>query len=207
MAPQSQPQALDVRERALVAATRLFAAGGFEATSLQELADAVGVRKPSLLYHFASKQVLYDEVLEHLLDRWNDRLPRLLLAATSPEGQFEAVIHETVGFLAADPDRARLLLREVLDRPSEMRRRLKAHVRPWVDVVCRYIRKGQEQGNVHCDVDPEAYVYLCMNLVVSSIATRQSLRPTASSSRVGDRDPYIEELLRMVRASLFVTSL
>ena len=43
---------MDVRSEIPYTATRLFAAKGFDGTSLEATAEAVGVRKPSLLYHF-----------------------------------------------------------------------------------------------------------------------------------------------------------
>jgi len=198
--PAARSQPADVRERTLREATRLFAARGFDATSLQEIADAVGVRKPSLLYHFASKDALRLSVLSALLDRWNDVLPRLLVAATSPEGQFDAVINETVRFLTEDPDRARLLLRELLDRPHEMGPLMNEHVRPWVNVICNYIRKGQKRGTVHADVDPEAYVVNCMSLVISNVATHDCLGALGAEVF----DSHISELLRIAKASLFL---
>ncbi|MBO0855155.1 MAG: helix-turn-helix transcriptional regulator [Nocardia sp.] len=57
------------------AAIRLFSAKGFEQTSLREVADAVGITKASLYYHYASKlhlllaiiEPVFDE-LEHVID-------------------------------------------------------------------------------------------------------------------------------------------
>ncbi|HMJ12015.1 MAG TPA: helix-turn-helix domain-containing protein, partial [Polyangiaceae bacterium] len=65
----------DVRAQILGAATRLFAAQGFEGTSLQDVAEEVGIRKPSLLYHFASKDELRQAVLRELLAHWKETLP------------------------------------------------------------------------------------------------------------------------------------
>ena len=55
--------AVDVEREILRESTRLFAQKGVEATSLQEVADAVGVKKQSLLYHYAKKEVLHRAVL------------------------------------------------------------------------------------------------------------------------------------------------
>ncbi|HLU65003.1 MAG TPA: TetR family transcriptional regulator [Kofleriaceae bacterium] len=195
--PTSEPRASAATpEQILSAATRLFSARGVGGTSLKDVADAVGIRKQSLLYHFPSKEELRQAVLEHLLARWNDVLPRLLMAATSGEDQFDAVLAETVEFFAADPDRARLLLRELLDRPDHVRALLPTHVRPWVEAVSRAIRKGIERGTTAPRVDPEAYVVALINLVLSTIATADCLTALA------DRRRLLAELARIAKASL-----
>src|SRR5688500_1077833 len=94
----------DVRAEILTVATRRFAVRGFDGTSLGDIADEVGIKKPSLLYHFASKDLLRQAVLEHLLARWTETLPRALLAAAAGEDQFNAVTSELVSFLEADPN-------------------------------------------------------------------------------------------------------
>ena len=81
----------DARERILVEATRLFALRGLDGTSLQDIADAVGMRKPSLLWHFRSKEDLHRAVLDALLSRWNDALPKLMRAAAR-EDRFDALL-------------------------------------------------------------------------------------------------------------------
>ena len=158
----------DIRQRILSEALRLFAAQGFEGTSLRHIADAVGIRKPSLLYHYPSKDELRTAVLEHLTLHWGQVLPRLLKAATSGEEEFEGVITELINFFVEDPDRARLILREVLDRPDVVASIQTARVLPWTEIVCRHIRRGQEQGRLRPDVDPEAYVTHMVSTVMAS---------------------------------------
>src|SRR5215470_15130683 len=97
-----------VRERALAAATRLFAARGFDATSLQAIADEIGVTKQAILHHFPSKERLRDAVLGAMVAHWQETLPRLLVGATASEERFEMVFGELRRFFAEDPDRARL---------------------------------------------------------------------------------------------------
>jgi AcrR family transcriptional regulator len=52
------------RERILTEASRLFAERGYDGTSTRQIADAVGIRQPSLFHHFASKQAIMEELLE-----------------------------------------------------------------------------------------------------------------------------------------------
>src|SRR5579862_9725607 len=96
----------DVRAAVIKAATRLFAAHGFDGTAVQDVADAVGVTKPAVLHHFASKEHLRMAVLGAILAHWKDTLPTLLLAATASEERFEAVFGELHRFFAQDRDRA-----------------------------------------------------------------------------------------------------
>jgi TetR/AcrR family transcriptional regulator len=199
---------MDVRAQILKTATHLFARKGFDGTSLKDISTVVGIRKPSLLYHFPSKNELRLAVLDGILQRWNDVLPRLLMAAAGGEDRFEAVIRETVSFFWEDADRARLLMREILDRPEDMRARITTHVQPWVDVVADYIRKGQRSGEVHADVDPEAYILQVINLVVSGVATASGLEGglLPAESPAGDAATrHARELMRIARVSLFVS--
>lgn len=196
----------DVAQRILDQATRLFARHGFVGASLRDIARAVGIRKPSLLYHFPSKDELRRGVLEQMLTHWNEAVPRILRAATSGPEQFDAIGAETLRFFNDDPDRARLLLRELLDRPEEIAPLVAQRVQPWAKIVCDYIRKGQEQGRVHRDVDPEAYVAQVINLVLCGFATHASLRnvltESTSDREAGDR--LLREMLRVAKSSLFL---
>ena len=205
--PTPRTSRVDVAAQILDEATRLFAAHGFDGVSLADIAKVVGIRKPSLLYHFHSKDMLRRAVLENLLARWNDVLPKLLMAATSGSEQFDAVISKTLAFFTEDRDRARLILRELLDRPAELQPLIETHVRPWATLVADYIRRGQEQGRLWRDVDPEAYVAHVTLLVLGSIATFECVAalapkgPDSSPSALLER--HTHELLRIARTSLF----
>jgi len=191
-----------VRDELLVAATRLFARQGYDGTSLQQIADAVGIRKPSVLYHFPSKDALHQAVLDAMLSRWNDVLPALLLAAAREE-RFDATMEALVEFFLDDADRARLLVREVLDRPEAMRKRLETFVRPWITVVAGQLDRAREEGFVHDDADTEAYAVHVVNLVVAGAAMLETLGPVLPSSDVSPRERLRKEMLRFARAALF----
>jgi TetR/AcrR family transcriptional regulator len=196
----------DVAQRILDAATRLFARHGFVGASLRDIAKAVGIRKPSLLYHFPSKDDLRKGVLEQMLEHWNEAVPRILRAATAGPEQFDAIGEETQRFFNDDPDRARLLLRELLDRPEEIAPLVAQRVQPWSKIVCDYIRKGQAQGRVYPDVDPEAYVAQVINLVLCGFATHSSLRNVLATD-ADDREAgarLLREMLRVAKSSLFL---
>jgi TetR/AcrR family transcriptional regulator len=190
----------DVRAATLAAATRLFASQGFDGTSLQDIADAVGVTKPAVLHHYPSKELIRQAVLSAILEHWNLTLPRLLVAASASHDRFDAVFGELVRFFATDPDRARIMLREVLDRPVEMRKMLRQAVNPWLSMVAQYVRTGRDGGRHYPDLDPEAYVLHVMQLVVTAAAFAPVTTPFIES----EADVrYSQELARIARSSLF----
>lgn len=61
------PPERNLRERILDTALGLFAAHGYHATSLQNIATAAGCSKAALLYHFASKAAILRALLDPLL--------------------------------------------------------------------------------------------------------------------------------------------
>jgi TetR/AcrR family transcriptional regulator len=195
---------MDVRAKIIEEATRLFAAHGVDGTAIQDIASAVGVTKQTLLYYYPSKHELQRGVLAHLLSRWSEILPRLL-HAVAREDRFDAILDATIEFFAADHDRARLLLREVLDRPVEMRELLAEHAAPWIGLIAESIEKAQAQKRMRADVDPQAYVIQVIHLVVGTFTTATTVRPLfniAPARRGLAEARLIRELKRMARAAV-----
>ena len=198
---------VDNAEQIRSVATQLFARHGYEGVSLQAIAERVGVTKQTLLYHFSSKDVLRKAVLEQVFSHWRERLPQMLEAVTSGHGRFDALTRELVRFFEADSDRARLLVRELLDNPDEMRRMLADNLRPWVLLVAQYVREGQRIGLIQADVDPEAYVLTVITLVLANVSTSGVVEgvlgdPSGNGVRAA-RERQQNELLRLTKAALF----
>src|SRR5882672_3367680 len=80
--PADRPRAR--KEEILDVATRLFAERGYDGASMNDVAERVGMRKASLFYHFATKDALYEAVLNRLIER----LATPLAAVYASEGSF-----------------------------------------------------------------------------------------------------------------------
>lgn len=60
----------NTKQEILEAALELFSVQGFEATSISQIASAVGIRKASLYSHFESKQAILDELVKEVLEQY-----------------------------------------------------------------------------------------------------------------------------------------
>ena len=60
----------DTRQKILDKALELFSARGYDSVSVGEIATAVGVKAPSLYNHFASKQAIFDAIVESAAARY-----------------------------------------------------------------------------------------------------------------------------------------
>ncbi len=58
------------KQKILDAALDLFSTQGFEATSVSQIADEVGIRKASVYSHFASKKEILDELMREVLEEY-----------------------------------------------------------------------------------------------------------------------------------------
>jgi len=193
----------DVKQRIIEEAIRLFGANGFDGTSIQAVADAVGIRKPSLLHHFASKEVLREQVIETLLVHWRNELPKLLTAEISGFDRFSSALTAVVAFFMADTNRARLTLREMLDRPETVHGLMTEHLSPLTTVLTDYIRMGQESGTIKRDVHPESYIIQVMVMVVGTVAVGDVVAALVHPGGGDSLEPKVSELVRICRDALF----
>lgn len=193
-----------MRDRILDEAARLFAHRGYAGTTVQAVADAVGVSKPSVIYWYPSKKALRDAVVDQMLLRWRELLPRLLEVAAEGEDRLDAVLREVVRFFAEDPDRARLLNRIAVDEPEETRDRLQGHLRPWLALLAGYIKEAQRAGRARPDLDADAWVVEVVILLVASFSTLEVSSGVLGGGPEEARKRLTRSLVHMVKHSLYL---
>jgi AcrR family transcriptional regulator len=78
------------RHQLLETALKVFAANGFHATSMDDVAEAAGVTKPVLYQHFRSKRALYMELLDDVGTQLREAIAKASAEAAGPRQQVEA---------------------------------------------------------------------------------------------------------------------
>jgi AcrR family transcriptional regulator len=109
---------LGTADRVLDAAESEFAAVGYAPARLADIGARAGIRRPSLLYHFPSKELLYRAVVERAFDRLGAALVQFMGGDGEFEQQLEGVVRAFAEFLDKHPSLAPIIVRELIDDPT-----------------------------------------------------------------------------------------
>jgi AcrR family transcriptional regulator len=161
------------RESILDAATEVFTATGYRATKVSDIAARIGVSEPVIFQNFGSKEALYAAVLDRAargiraelqdLAGEHGSAPLLLAHVLSPHraaGQHRAVGQQgsrSRGVLFADA--ATLLADPGLTEPARRAARTLA------DHLADLLRRGQADGSIRAEADPEAAAWLLLSIL------------------------------------------
>ena len=140
------------RERILLESAELFAHQGYTGTTTREIADAVGIRQPSLFHHFSSKGAIAEALLEWDLGRALPRVKSISRSALPAAVRLYRYLVSDVRHLASAPyNLGGVYTEEVIGR---------AEFAPWAalrdelhEEVERVVRDGVAAGEF-VDVDP-----------------------------------------------------
>lgn len=127
-------------QRILDAAAEVFARDGLARATLADIARKAGIRRPSLLYHFESKEVLYAEVVRCTFQTLT---AALVLPMTQPvpfEAQLEGLVRTYVVYLAQYPHHARIVVREMIEEDGPGTVLLREQVAPLLELVVAFLK-------------------------------------------------------------------
>lgn len=105
-------QGAERRQEILRHAIDVFGEAGYAGARIDEVARRVGIRRPSILYHYPDKQSLYSAALSAVVTNIVDRV---LATENHPGERLEAIADAWVDFVIARPSAARVLLRQMID--------------------------------------------------------------------------------------------
>jgi AcrR family transcriptional regulator len=141
----------DKPRQILDAAVRVFAARGYDASRVGDIAREAGVAYGLVYHYYGSKEAVLEAVFR---EAWGRLLAAVALAEQTGEqapDQLELVVKIVLRAWRDDPDLVRLLVREITRNP---------HIQDELDEIGqafasleRIVRRGQEEGTFRSDTD------------------------------------------------------
>lgn len=96
------------------AAKSLFAQRGFDSVSLSAIAERADCSKSNIFHHFGSKQALYFDVMRQATERSASRIRQVMADDKDPAARLRETVKDYYTVIAEDPERSRLMMREVM---------------------------------------------------------------------------------------------
>jgi TetR/AcrR family transcriptional regulator len=136
-------------------AERLFAELGFDKARLEDIAEAVGIRRASIVYYYKDKAEVYDAVLASVFGAFQRRLAAAFAQPGSVVDRIEAAVSAWVDYVGERPTFARILLREIADGPNQSSSPVRPHIVPFAEMTARFMAEHGTELKRFERIDPE----------------------------------------------------
>jgi AcrR family transcriptional regulator len=158
------------REVILHAAAKLFAEKGVSASTVREIADAVGMLSGSLYHHFDSKASMVEAIIVDYLDDLRKRYAAVVAANSDPRSCLEALVRESLATVEAHPYATEIYQNDLTFLRTlpgyEYLRTAAADVQQtWLSVI----KAGAKAGVFRSDIQPEVFYRFLRDTVWLSV--------------------------------------
>ena len=197
---RSSGRGAETRDRILDAALSSFGTIGYDGTSLDDLANGLGIRKQTILYHFVSKRGLLGAVVDRSAADLNAALLEVLDGEATDWERVEALVR-SVFRVALEQPLLMGLLREVSRPGSPAAPRLKGAMGPLMDRAQAWMEREMDAGRMR-RTDAQLVLISAYSTVVGLATEIEVLRAAGLEPTMRTAATRRRELLRFLRASL-----
>jgi AcrR family transcriptional regulator len=166
------------RASILDAATEVFAARGYRAGKVSDVAARVGVSEPVIFQRFGSKAALYAAVLDRVAGQIRSELQALVEHYGSASDLLAHALDPAHGTRLHGPASHGVLFADAatLAAEPELNEAARRAVRTVADHLADLVRRGQADGDVQAGLDPQAAAWLLLS-VLSTRSLRAAVMP------------------------------
>lgn len=128
------------------AAISLFYKKGYHATSMQDIADHVGLQKGSLYYHISSKEELLQQITEETINGFVNDLEHIVTQNLTSRAKLEQAIQMHLARVTANIPMAAILFRELFSLSDDPNQIIKNATNHYLDLFAQIVKEGMDEG-------------------------------------------------------------
>src|SRR5216683_2894106 len=159
--PPLQPRRAEICRTA----AQIFRDRGYDATSVSDIARALGITKAGLYHHFESKEALLFEITAYGLDRVRDDVILPARAVRDPEARLRQLVIRHARIATQGRGAIAQLVDEVRALPPPARKRVEERMRAYFDLVRGTLVQLRSAGRLR-DVDPTVATFSLIGTIL-----------------------------------------
>lgn len=129
-----------------LAAVKLFEQKGYHATSVQDIADEVGLQKGSLYHYIHSKEDLLLQIAHEAISEFNTNLEQVIDGEDSAEMKLIKAIENHLTVSTSNLETTTVLLREAFSLGDETHQVIQDLTDQYVNLWTQLLNEGIERG-------------------------------------------------------------
>ncbi len=137
----------------MTAALRLFAERGFASTSIADIAEAAGITKGAIYWHFDSKDALFKAILDQIRQDWQNVVRSPLERELDPLRKIELLFDQYASFLRQEPEVCLFLQRVLLEPEGDYARQVARVFDRTQDFVAGILEEAKRAGRLDSQLD------------------------------------------------------
>jgi TetR/AcrR family transcriptional regulator, cholesterol catabolism regulator len=153
------------QQEVLEAAARVFHEKGYESTSIQDIADEVGILKGSLYYYIRSKEDLLDEILQGVHRDALANIERLDGLESGALDQIHAFVTAHLTFNGENLTRMGVFFHDFRSLTDDRRAAIISARDVYDEKLRSLIRQGQGELTICADIDPKVAATAIMGML------------------------------------------
>lgn len=129
-----------------LAAVKLFEQKGYRATSVQDIADAVGLQKGSLYHYIHSKEDLLMQIANQAITDFNQALERILSRHIPAREKLILMIENHITVSVSNIETTTVLLREAFALGENQHQLIQDETDRYLNLLTAILEEGQSAG-------------------------------------------------------------